>query len=213
MKAATAKGHTLKHSRAKKTKHSATTKHHPVHHAKSAVKHAHHVTAKATHATHAKAKGLALNLGDVACCTTEALGASLRLGGLAVTDAQVLDLFRLAGGDEDAGMPVGVALEAAAEFGLGGCRLASWEMAGQDSNLQPPISGGYALGPLRLPHGALSVALPAIPSLILGVELPGPHTVLATPDGWWWWGELWCPCEFPDAVIEEAWAVEWAVAA
>ena len=43
--------------------------------------------------------------------------------------------------------------------------------------------------------------------LILGVDLPGPHAVLATADGWWSWGELWCPCEFPDAVIEEAWAV------
>ena len=43
--------------------------------------------------------------------------------------------------------------------------------------------------------------------LILGVDLPGPHAVLATADGWWSWGELYCPCEFPDAVIEEAWAV------
>ncbi len=43
--------------------------------------------------------------------------------------------------------------------------------------------------------------------LILGVDLPGSHAVLATADGWWSWGELHCPCEFPDAVIEEAWAV------
>ena len=43
--------------------------------------------------------------------------------------------------------------------------------------------------------------------LILGVDLPGSHAVLATADGWWSWGELYCPCEFPDAVIEEAWAV------
>jgi hypothetical protein len=43
--------------------------------------------------------------------------------------------------------------------------------------------------------------------LILGLDLPGPHAVLATADGWWSWGELHCPCEFPDAVIEEAWAV------
>ena len=43
--------------------------------------------------------------------------------------------------------------------------------------------------------------------LILGIDLPGSHAVLATADGWWSWGELHCPCEFPDAVIEEAWAV------
>jgi hypothetical protein len=43
--------------------------------------------------------------------------------------------------------------------------------------------------------------------LILGVDLPGPHAVLATPDGWHSWGELYDPAGFPDAVVEEAWAV------
>lgn len=33
--------------------------------------------------------------------------------------------------------------------------------AGRDSNPRSPISGGYALGPLRLPHGALSAWPPA----------------------------------------------------
>jgi len=46
--------------------------------------------------------------------------------------------------------------------------------------------------------------------LILGVDLPGAHTVYATPDGWWSWGELHDPARWPDAVIEEAWAVTWA---
>ena len=46
-------------------------------------------------------------------------------------------------------------------------------------------------------------------SLILGLELPGPHAVLATPDGWWSWGELHDPAEWPDAVVEAAWAVAW----
>lgn len=50
-------------------------------------------------------------------------------------------------------------------------------------------------------------------SLILGVELPGPHTLLATPDGWWSWGEPFDPSEWPRMVIEEAWAVEWVTAA
>lgn len=189
MKAAHGKGHTLKHSRAKKTKHSSTTKHHPVHHVKTATKHAHHVHTKAKHATHAKARGFSLAPGDVACCTIEALGASLRFQGLSVTDAEMLGLFRLAGGDEDQGLPVRVALEAASAYGLAGVRLAGF---GQ-------VPCGQAL---------------ASRQVILGVDLPGPHTVLATPDGWWSWGELWCPwCEFPGAVIEEAWAIDWAVAA
>jgi len=45
--------------------------------------------------------------------------------------------------------------------------------------------------------------------LILGVDLPGPHAVLAVPGGWHSWGELYDPAAFPDAVIEEAWAVTW----
>lgn len=46
--------------------------------------------------------------------------------------------------------------------------------------------------------------------LILGVDLPGPHAVLATPDGAWWsWGEPYDPAAWPDAVIEEAWEVRW----
>jgi hypothetical protein len=48
-------------------------------------------------------------------------------------------------------------------------------------------------------------------ALILGIDLPGPHAVLAAADGWWSWGELHCPCEWPDAVIEEAWALTWQV--
>lgn len=50
----------------------------------------------------------------------------------------------------------------------------------------------------------------AAPNLILGLDLPeGPHAVLATPGGWWSWGELYDPSEFPGAVIEEAWEVRW----
>ncbi|MGH3402669.1 MAG: hypothetical protein ACRDRJ_09205 [Streptosporangiaceae bacterium] len=45
--------------------------------------------------------------------------------------------------------------------------------------------------------------------LILGVDLPGPHAVLATAGGWWSWGELHDPAGWPGAVLEEAWAVAW----
>ena len=144
------------------------------------------VTAKAKPATHAKAKALAV--GDAfAVCTIEALAASLRLQGLPVDDADVLALFRVAGGDDDRGMPVRAALEAAGEHGLAGIRLARFEPA--------------------------DLEVESDSTLILGVELPGQHTVLATADGWWSWGWLWDPSEFRDAVIDEAWAVTWAVAA
>ncbi len=43
-------------------------------------------------------------------------------------------------------------------------------------------------------------------TVLLGVDRPGPHAVLATPDGWWSWGELYSP--WP-ARIEEAWVVSW----
>lgn len=188
MKAAHGKGHTLKHARRHVKHHHKGVKHHPHHVKHHATKHKHHVHAKAKHATHAKAKGLALP-GDVACCTIEALAASLLSQGLPVTGADVLALFRAAGGDEDKGMPISAALEAAAEHGLAGHRLLSATRCEYVPRIQ-------AFAPEQL---------------ILGVELPGQHTVLATPDGWWSWGELYCPwCEFGDVVIDEAWAVTWA---
>ena len=88
-------------------------------------------------------------------------------------------------GDPDAGAPIVATLEAASESGLAGVRPGSY------SPIIQFLDSGYPSG------------------VILGVNLPGPHAVLATPDGWWSWGELWCLCEFPDAVIEEAWEVSW----
>ena len=47
------------------------------------------------------------------------------------------------------------------------------------------------------------------PGLVLGVDLPGPHAVLTVPGGWWSWGDLYDPADFPDAVIEEGWEITW----
>lgn len=63
-------------------------------------------------------------------------------------------------------------------------------------------------------HAVLKEPVPPVGSrghgLILGLALPeGPHAVYATPAGWWSWGELHDPGQFPGAVIEEAWAVTW----
>ena len=61
-----------------------------------------------------------------------------------------------------------------------------------------------------MPYGPLAASIcETRAGLILGVDLPGPHAVLAD-GGWWWsWGEPYDPAAFPDAVIEEAWAVTW----
>ena len=71
--------------------------------------------------------------------------------------------------------------------------------AGRDSNPRQPFNAR--------PARCSAVELPASPALILGVDVPGPHCVLATADGWWSWGELhdpW-PCR-----VDQAWAVSWS---
>lgn len=128
-----------------------------------------------------------LALGEgVACCAAEALAASLRLTGRPVSDADVLALYRRTASDPDAGATILATLEAAFEFGLAGYRPSFGEVV--PGSLIPRATGA---------------------GLILGMELPGPHAVLAAPDGWWSWGELYDPAEWPDAVTEEAWTVEW----
>lgn len=169
------------------------------------------------HLSPKQAKARALSLGDVACCSASALGRSLRLAGWPVGADDVLALHWLTAGSPDAGASIWATLDAALRHGLAGVRPVGFEpmdlegMAGQDSNLHPPISGGYALGPSRLPHGALSAGPPAIPvaSVVLGLDMPeGPHAVTLDPTGavWSWGGlhDLW-----PDVVVEEAWRVVW----
>lgn len=68
-----------------------------------------------------------------------------------------------------------------------------------------PLNGqpGFAC----VPAGALLRECLTGHALILGVDVPAPHAVLATADGWWSWGELLAP--WP-ARVDEAWAVSWA---
>lgn len=136
--------------------------------------------AKAAHKKPSKPRQLALG-GGVACCSAEALAASLRLTGHAVEPADVLALYRCTADCPDAGAPIVAVLEAAAESGLAGAR---------------PVS----FAPVDIDDPA---------AVILGLALPAPHAVTATPDGWWSWGELYSAADFPGAVIEEAWAVTW----
>lgn len=164
--------------------------HHHLHHkpvhvtaAVKAKRHAAAVKASKTRAANAKKAKQhprrQLALGDgVACCSAEALAASLRLAGAAVSDADVLALYWRTADDEDAGASILATLEAAAEFGLGGVR---------------PVS----FAPVDLDDPA---------AVILGLNLPAPHAVLATPDGWQSWGSLYDP--WTDD-IDEAWEVTW----
>ena len=192
----------------------------PAHaHAKAAATghaHKHHKAAK----HHAKphkhkgtvARGLATGA-EVASCAAEALAASLRLPGLSVSSADVLALHRAAGADDETGVPVLALLEAASEHGLAGVRPVSYSPVIEflDSGYRPdaPMLARTELAAGDVAGERLASARPV--SLILGVELPGAHAVLATPEGWWSWGELWCPvCDFPDAVAEEAWLVRWS---
>ncbi len=190
-------GHSSKH--VKKTKAvKLTAKHRPNHH-KKPVTH-HHVTAskvhaKATHTHHAKAAGFAI--GDLLpVCAVEALAVSLRLAGQRVSDDEVLELHHLAGGSAVVPVSVEAALAAAARFGLAGCRPVFEEV-------MPPDPSRCLLSPMQLPDLSARVSRAG---LVLHVDVPGPHAVLATPGGWWSWGELWSPwpCR-----VEAAWAVSW----
>ena len=140
-----------------------------------------------------------LALGDaVACCSAEALAASLRLTGWRVTDADVLALYEQTADGPDTGATILATLEAACEFGLAGLRpLTFQEVMSHDAD-------GCCCW-LRSSAGLHETRA----GLILGMDLPGPHAVL-DDGGWWWsWGEPYDPAAFPDAVIEEAWEVTW----
>lgn len=142
-------------------------------------------------------------------CSAQALAQSLRLAGQRVTDDEVLELHYLAGGSADAPASIGAVLAAAALSGLAGCRLkgftnyadVSW--GGSLRELRYGVEDGAA----HLGLGCLAQRVSDVHGLILHVDVPGPHAVLAAADGWWSWGELYSP--WP-AWVSEAWAVSWS---
>lgn len=175
----------------------------------------HHHKPKATRKPKKAHKPRGLAIGSAwACCSAEALGASLRLAGWPVGDADVLALHVAAGGTRDAGVPIAAALETAAHYGLAERRPVFAEYQIDDPSLpfgqllrdvldpdfgevDDNLGRGPAVGG-RFGHG-----------LIVGAELPGAHALAADCDGAWTWGE-WHPWEcFGGAVIEEAWEVTW----
>lgn len=158
----------------------------------TAAHHAAHPHHRAVPAKKPVKRGLALGEG-VACCVAEALAASLRLSGRSVEPSDVLALYEHTARDENAGASIWETLEALSGCGLAGVRPVRFR------EVMPCEADGLP----SFPRGSRA-------GLILGVDLPGPHTVLATPEGWWSWGGLYDPACWPDAVIEEAWTVQWA---
>jgi hypothetical protein len=175
-------GHTHKHA-GKSTKHAhGKAKHNPKH---QPAAHHHKTKPQPVHtvAHHPKTKtkrGLAA-AGGLNCCAAEAVATSLRLTGAPVTAADVLGLYYRAAGGADAGASIWETLEAACRYGVGGVRPVGFEPAGWDD--------------------------PA--AVILGVDLPGDHAVVADSGQWWSWGTAWPLSAFPAATIEEAWAITW----
>lgn len=231
MKSSGGRGNSRKHSGTSKS----TRKHSPVVTKTTTVRVGNRtVTTTVKMPVHAKRRGLAV--GDAwECCAAEAVAASLRLAGHRVSQDDVLELHLAAGGREDAGVSILAALEAASEFGLAGFRpvFAEYPDArpatdggqrfGDALVLEAPKFGLDVLDGLPEPHGHVAgrrrgtgLALQHVEdhvanghSLILGLELPGPHAVTSDGARWWTWGEARAPSDFPRAVVEEAWAVAW----
>ncbi len=102
---------------------------------------------------------------------------SLRLAGFGVTERDVLDLYYLTAGGPDDGATIEATISAAREHGL----------------------AGFHVSPANL-----EIALPELK--VLGIDTPGPHTVLAAGGVWWSWGQPYQPW---GAQVEEAWELRW----
>jgi hypothetical protein len=119
-------------------------------------------------------------------CVPAAIANSLLLAtGVRASDGEVLALW------ERAGSAIPAVLEAVARYGVAGVRPADFHLAPLDE-----IDWSDFIKP----------------GLILGVDLPGPHAVLAVGGVWITWGQRYPAWAFPDAVVEEAWIIEWPAA-
>jgi len=148
--------------------------HHPHHHGGAGGhRQTHHKHHQAGGAGSGKKRGLSPG---ACCCAAEALAVSLRIQGFEVTEHDVLDLYYLTANSPDEGASIESTLAAAAETGLAGIRVVSYE--------------SVACGPG-----------------ILGVNVPGPHTVWDDGTSWWSWGTSWPAF----AETEECWKVAWGI--
>lgn len=152
-----------------------------------------------------KARPRKLTPGAVACCSAEAVAAAARLAGWEVTDEDVLDLYARCADGPSSGFTIAAALSQGWRFG------GVWDFTPLDALDEialPLVEQGQFAAQEHLVREADHVVGGDGHVLILGVGLPGPHAVTVAPDGCWVsWGQHYDPAEFPDAVIEEAWAV------
>lgn len=163
---------------------SASPKHHPHHESAHEKKLRHHDAVVKRHehkTTEHKSRKLALP-GAVACCSAEALAASLRLAGHPVSGSDVYALYRATARGDDDGATILATLKAASTFGLAGVRLV-----------------GLRAVPVSSPH------------VVVGGELPGSHALYFERGRAWSWGAPLDLSRFPDWEPEEAWELRWAL--
>src|SRR5258706_7882117 len=197
------KGRAHKHAGGKKHHHQ-TVKHPPGHHKQPS----HHgggpappVVVKGHHHHHARGWSPGWD-GD--CCAAEAAGVLLGL-----SDAGVLALYEATPRDPDGYATIADTLCAAAQYGLAGHRPVFEEVMPLDA-AELCTTGSRRRSDylqLRGSYGRRAVVT-GLSGVILGVALPEPHAMAVTPDGTWWsWGEPFDPCDWPELVVEEAWAL------
>ena len=137
---------------------------------------------------------------DVALCSARAVAEALRIAsGLILSDDDVLGLYWSVASDGDAGISILDALTAACQvFPL----APRWR-----ADHYGPVEG---LSRTDLLEPSF-VPAPGDLAMILGLDLPygQPHAVVAHDGAWWSWGQPYSPSDFPGAVIDEAWAVQW----
>lgn len=189
------RGHVHKHTHSRKHAHQQqhTRKHHPVHQRGGPGPGGPGPpTVKQHHPHHAKARKLSPGW-DVACCSAEALTTLLALSGAPVSHEDSLALYWRTASHPDAGASLLATLEAARPL---------WpQVHAQRLDVLGADWAGELDDEVRLPVGH---------PLIVGTVLPEPHAVAVAPDGTWWsWGEPFNPADWPDLVVEEAWAVSW----
>ena len=226
MKQTQAKGHTAKHTQSGKHG-GAPAKHTPKKAAKKPAATGHQPVHTVSGAP-AQPKPRKLSAGQVACCSAEALAASLRLAGGRVAEEDVLALYWRTAADPDAGASILATLRAASEFGLNaqeprrlpvahplpaGILVGAEHGTGLTADCAPDVLAGSDAAEASLAWPVGAELGPAVPhALILGVELPGgPHALTVDPAGRAWSrGRSWPLAEVAGAVVEEAWAVSWS---
>lgn len=202
-------GSTAKH--AGTAKQGGTRKHAPAAKKPAAKQGARKSTTVAKPAAPAKARKLAL--GSLSCCSAQAVAMSARLAGAVMGADDIEALYWATAASEDAGASILATLEAASVHGLASVGPVSFRPLFEVPEQGEPLLGGsFHLG---RPAGVrddrdLHVGPVHAFSVILGLELPGPHAVLAVGDTWWSWGRPWHRSAFPNARVEEAWAVSWS---